>query len=446
MNEIIAFIPLVVLIVGAVITKRIAECLMVASFLGAVFVYKGDFFQGYIDMIYDTLSNSSYQFVVIILVGFGALIKLFQESGSFLGLGSLLSRYAKGPKAPMVISWLAGFIMFVDDYLSTLAISFAMRGTTDINRIPREHLAFQTNLMAVSVCVVIPFSSWIAFTVGLLTEQGLGYSDYLGAIPYAFYPMLIIVLCLLLDVGIIPKVGPLKKAYVRVDSGGDVLVKEELEESLVDIEESENTKESSALNALIPIVVLVVTVILCDNDLVHGLLATLVVQGILYISQKIMSVKDFVGYIFEGAKSMATMLIIICFAFMLSSANKTLGFFDILISGIGDNVSPTLLPILVFLLVAGATFATAGYWLMQVIAIPIFIPLAIAMSVNPSIVIAAIMSGVTLGCNLCFYADPVFMTAAGTGVPNMKLVKLSVPYVLGAGLLAAVGFVVVGLV
>ena len=63
LETIIAFIPLTVLIIGALTTKRIAETMVVASFLGAVFLYKSNFFSGYIDMIYQTLSNSSYQFV-----------------------------------------------------------------------------------------------------------------------------------------------------------------------------------------------------------------------------------------------------------------------------------------------------------------------------------------------------------------------------------------------
>ena len=54
LETIIAFIPLTVLIIGALTTKRIAETMVVASFLGAVFLYKSNFFSGYIDMIYQT--------------------------------------------------------------------------------------------------------------------------------------------------------------------------------------------------------------------------------------------------------------------------------------------------------------------------------------------------------------------------------------------------------
>lgn len=80
---------------------------------------------------------------------------------------------------------------------------------------------------------------------------------------------------------------------------------------------------------------------------------------------------------------MVSLAIIICFAFMLCSANEGLGLFDIIISGVGSTVPPALMPAIVFLVVAFTTFATSGYWMVQIISIPIFIPLAFSMGINP---------------------------------------------------------------
>ena len=143
---------------------------------------------------------------------------------------------------------------------------------------------------------------------------------------------------------------------------------------------------------------------------------------------------------------MCSMAIVICFAFMLSSANRELGFFEILIGALERWLSPTLLPVLTFITVAFATFATSGYWIMQVLSIPIFIPLAFTMGINPAIIIAAIMSGVTCGCNCCFYADPIFMTSAGTGLSNMKIVKTTAPYAIFAAVLTAIGYLIIGFI
>ena len=444
-DNIIAFIPIIVLMTGALLTKKIAEMMIIASFLGAIFVYKGNFFSGYIDMMYQTLSNESYQFVIIILMCFGAMIRLFQDSGSMAGFGKAVSKIADGPKKPLIMAWVMSCLMFIDDYLSTLVVPFSMKGLTDSNRIPREHLGMQVNIMSACLCVVIPFSCWTAFTVGLLGEHGVTYNQYVEGIPFMIYPIICIIMCMILIFGG-PRVGELKKAYNRVNAGGPVYQEEKVDKSLVNIEMNDTGKEAPAINAILPIIVLVGVSIAFGNSLVHGLIATLVVQFVMYAVQKLMTFRELMDSFFEGAKSMCSMAIVICFAFMLSSANRELGFFEILIGALQRWLSPTLLPVLTFVTVAFATFATSGYWIMQVLSIPIFIPLAFTMGINPAIIIAAIMSGVTCGCNCCFYADPIFMTSAGTGLSNIKIVKTTAPYAIFAGGLTAIGYLIIGFI
>ncbi|GAB1476415.1 Na+/H+ antiporter NhaC family protein [Bacillota bacterium] len=438
-------IPISVLVVGALLTKKIAEMMVTASLLGAIFVHKANFFSGYIEMMYGVLTNPSYQFVLIVLMCFGALIRHFQMSGALLGFGKIMSKLAGGPKRPLLIAWGMAFLMFIDDYIGTLAVAFGMKEVTDKSGIPREHLAYQVGSMSPSVCVLTPFSSWVAFTVGLISMHGLGFSDYLRAIPFMFFPIFTIIVCVLVALGIIPKIGLLKKSYDRVAQGGDVLVKENQGVSIVDLDISVEKNPSSPLNFIIPIIVMVLVTMLYDNDLVHGLFAAIAVQGLMYISQKLMTSVEFVSNCFEGAKTMSNIAIIVFFAFILNSANQTIGFTDFFIGGIGKSVPVYLLPLAVFLIVGFTTFATAGYWVVQVITIPIFIPLATETGLNPSIVIAAIMSGVTFGGILCFYSDIIFMTAAGTGVANLRQVKVAAPYVLGTALLAAICFIIAGM-
>ena len=44
----------------------------------------------------------------------------------------------------------------------------------------------------------------------LVSEYGLGFQDYLRAIPYMFYPLAMMLLCLLLALGVFPKLGVLR--------------------------------------------------------------------------------------------------------------------------------------------------------------------------------------------------------------------------------------------
>ena len=102
----IACIPMIVLIVGALVTKRIAEMMVLASFIAAILVYKEQFFTGYIELMYGVLSTRSYQFVLIVLMGFGGMIRLLQHSGAIVGFGNLLTKGAKGQKRTLMTAWI----------------------------------------------------------------------------------------------------------------------------------------------------------------------------------------------------------------------------------------------------------------------------------------------------------------------------------------------------
>lgn len=445
LHNILAFAPLVLLIAMALITKKMAESMVISVFFATILLYRQNSLDGFLDMAYDVLADSSFQFVLFVMIGFGGLITLFQESGALMGFRDFLDKYASGSKKSMFLAWIMSFIMFVDEYLNALTVTFSMRDITDKSGIPREHLAFQAHAMACCLCMTIPFTSWTAFTVGLISEYGLGFYDYVESIPYMFFPLLMLVLCLLLIFGLFPKVGEMKRAYQRVENGGPALLIDEKADKLVDVGSVDEEKVSSALNAIIPLVVLIAGVLLCDNDLLHGLVLALLAQFVLYVGQKIMTLAKFFENFFNGAKSMTSLAIVIGFGFILSRENRDLGMFDILINGFGGKVPAFLLPLIAFILVGLTTFAVGSCWVVMTISIPIFMPVALSCGVPPVQMIAAVMSGVAMGFSLCFYADTVFMTTAGTGVSNIAIIKTTIPYAIGIIILTAIGFVICGI-
>lgn len=445
LHNILAFAPLILLIAMALITKKMAESMVISVFFATILLYRQNSLDGFLDMAYDVLADSSFQFVLFVMIGFGGLITLFQESGALMGFRDFLDKYASGPKKSMFLAWVMSFIMFVDEYLNALTVTFSMRDITDKSGIPREHLAFQAHAMACCLCMTIPFTSWTAFTVGLISEYGLGFYDYVESIPYMFFPLLMLVLCLLLIFGLFPKVGEMKRAYQRVENGGPALLIYEKADKLVDVGSVDEEKVSSALNAIIPLVVLIAGVLLCDNDFLHGLVLALLAQFVLYVGQKIMTLAEFFENFFNGAKSMTSLAIVIGFGFILSRENRDLGKFDILINGFGGKVPAFLLPLIAFILVGLTTFAVGSCWVVMTISIPIFMPIALSCGVPPVQMIAAVMSGVAMGFSLCFYADTVFMTTAGTGVSNIAIIKTTIPYAIGIIILTAIGFVICGI-
>lgn len=445
LHSIAAFLPLTVLLVLALLTKKMAESMTAATLLAMLLLHKGNILSGTIDDFYDTLTDSSFQFVIILMMVFGGVIELFQRSGGLMGFGNFVSEYAVGKHKPLVLSWIMSVLMFPDEYLNSITVSFSMRDITDRNGISREHLAFQVHAMACCICVLLPFTSWIGFILSLISEFDMSFTDYVKAIPMMIYPILLMALCLLLAVGAAPKVGVLKKADARIAAGGPAFQEEKEHGSLVDVSDNSDMTATSPLNALLPIIALIAGVLAFDNDLIHGLFIALAVQFVMYTSQRIMTVSGFFETFFAGAKSMTTLTIVLFLGFTLSSANKELGFFDIVIGSVGGAIPGFLLPAIAFLLTGFCVFAIGGCWVVMLITVPLFVPMAIAAGVAPTLILAAVLSGITMGYGLCLYGDTVFMTTLGTGVSNITVIKSTIPYSIVLIIISVIGFTALGL-
>lgn len=444
MSQIIILLPLATLLVLAVWTRKMAEAMVAAAALAMVILHKGNVIEGTIASFYRALSDDSLQFCIIFLIAFGSIIRLLQESGGLQGFARFMSRFIRGPRSALFFCWIIAGTLFVDEYLNTLTVGFTMRGITDRCRIPREHLAFQVNAMACALVLIVPFTSWTGFTIKLIEKEGMGFVEYVQAIAVMFYPVIAVVLCLLLALGLFPRLGALKKAYARVETGGPVYVPEEQGKSILEFAELDEGKISSPLNLLLPLVVIVGGAMWFDKNMLVGLLLGLVCQFLLYLPQRLMSVSMFFDFFFQGASSMLTLIMVLFFGFVLGDANEQMGVFDLVVGLASASVPAWVIPALTFLMVAALVFTTGTCWVVMLITIPIFLPLAAEAGVSTVLTLGALMSGVGMGYNLCFYADTMFLTAAGTGVNNMGVVRVSLPYAAIVGGLSLVCYLAAG--
>ena len=92
------------------------------------------------------------------------------------------------------------------------------------------------------------------------------------------------------------------------------------------------------------------------------------------------------------------------------------------------------------------SFAMGDGWSLMIISMPIFIPMAQQTGLNPSIAVGALLSGANFGETMCLQSDALFMTYAGTGVPNITQIKTALPYVTMAVLISCAGYLLVGLI
>ena len=101
----LSLVPILVLIIGVVMTKKMLEMLFISSTLAAIIMYNTGFFKGYVEMMYSTLQNSTYELILFILFGVGAMIELFQASGAMGGFAKAVSKHVDSSKKAVLATW-----------------------------------------------------------------------------------------------------------------------------------------------------------------------------------------------------------------------------------------------------------------------------------------------------------------------------------------------------
>ena len=191
----IAIIITILIIVSAVKTKKCVECMTAGSLVAAVFAYKSHFLTGWHGVLQKTMSDNIW--VILVCLLFGGLISLLTASKGSFGFSKYLSRLCTNQKRTLLVTYLMGILIFVDDYLNVLSIGACMKKISDDKKIPRETLAYMLDSTGAPVCVLIPISTWAVFYANLFYGQdsiqalncATPISAYIKAIPFCFYPI-----------------------------------------------------------------------------------------------------------------------------------------------------------------------------------------------------------------------------------------------------------------
>ena len=128
--------------------------------------------------------------------------------------------------------------------------------------------------------------------------------------------------------------------------------------------------------------------------------------------------------------------------FLLKEVNDGLGLTAYLIETVEPLMTPRLLPAVTFLTMSFVAFATASFWGIFAVAIPIVLPLADAVGAEMPLVIGALISASAFGSHACFYGDSTVLAARGAGCGVVEHALTQLPYALFAAALAAGGFLV----
>lgn len=443
---ILSLLPVCVVIVSAIITKRALEPLILGTLVGFIIIAKQNFVVAYLDSLYGELGESSYFIIVFGL--FGIYIHMLEKANAISGFTRLGLKFANNKKKTGFLAWIMGIIFFLDNYFSILGAGISNRKIADENRMSREMFAFAINAVACCTCVLVPLSLWGVFMSGQIeTTLGLpagsGLADIIKSIPFMFFAWILLIFVLLYQFRIIKPFGLMKKAEYRAETTG-VLLPDDLAEEASSSEEEEKA-ETSIWNFVIPMAALI-AVTLITQELTYGLIVGIVLCFILYIPQKLVGFSEAFDAICRGFEEMFVVTAIVISAFVLQNANDELGLAPFVVNSVVDVITAPLLPVIAFVILMVLGFVTGSFWGMAAVCFPIMLPLADALGANLYLTIGAVIAGCAAGSATCFYGDSVTLTCGIAKIRNIDYLRNALPMLVPPIVLTMIVYVIAGFV
>lgn len=448
---ILTLIPPIVIVVWAVVTKKTFSALIIGTVLCYIFMYGINFFTPAIDGMYAVLMDGDTVWVICLTIFIGVFIQLVTNSGGVDALTQYILRFATNRRRTLLSTFILGLCFFIGDVSNIGTVGAAMKKTCDRNKVPREALAYVLDSTAAPVCIMVPISSWGVYFAGIfMAEESLNFtgaalSNYVHVIPFMFYSMAAILVVGLFSGNLLPKFGMMKRAYERVDNGGDVYSDNSayLNEGDSSADEIEKIPPWKCLLFIIPLIILIIWAV--KGLFMEGAVISIGIMAIIYIPAKIMTLSEFCNHCMAGFRNMISPIIIIVGAFMVRDALVAMGMPEYISGAVGGILNPVLFPAIVFVVVGTLSFTTGSNWGVPAVMVPIIVPLALSIGCDPYIVLAAIGCGGCFGSHACFYSDATVFTSAVCKIENMDHALSQLPYCLLSAGIATMAYIVAGI-
>ncbi|MFA7645252.1 MAG: hypothetical protein WCX92_08655, partial [Thermovirgaceae bacterium] len=223
----VSLLPVTVLLVAVIVTRRALESLLIAIAVGFMLKDGLSFFPSMLDTVYSVMQDPTIGFVILLCSVMGAFVAVLDHSGGTKGFGDWVSSRVSTRRGVLLGTWLMSLFIFIDDFLISLTLGICMTPSADRYKVPREMTAYVVNSSAAPVASLVPISAWAVFIAALLEKYlalpaGEGLALFVRTIPFNFYAWFAFFMVPLVVTGIVPVIGPMRQAEERVRRTGEL--------------------------------------------------------------------------------------------------------------------------------------------------------------------------------------------------------------------------------
>lgn len=450
---ILCLLPIAVMLAVAVITRKCISSMVIAILVGCVIIGGTGWFTTFIDQVYTTGCNEDTVWIVCLMCTVGVLVALFQASGGSHVLVKIVEKKVKSERNLYLWSWLLSALLFIDDMMRSSVIG-QMTPLFDRFKVPRASVAYYIDSTSTTVTSLVPLTNWAVFFQGVfagfveLEYLGSGFDIYVKTIPFNFYAIAALLVCFGFTMGWVPKLGGMKKAYERIQATGELYSKESaaLNPEIKAGTEEQDAKAPIRLGVFIAGIVILTVSIMVTGDVLSGFfIGIFSMVGLLFVT-RLCTWKEIMAAAIEGEARIIQMPLISFFVYMFKDIVTTLKVPEYVISICEGFLSPTFFPLITFIACAVLTFCSGSTWGVTVVYALVAVPLSVSIGADPVVVLAAILSGEAFGAHICFYCDYTVFASAMAKIDNIEHAFTQIPYGLIGGALAALGFLITGIV
>ena len=475
-----SLLPPIVAIGLALITKEVYSSLFIGILTGGILsaVNAGTGFEGMFNIIVQdgfiaNLADSYNVGILIFLVVLGTIVVLMNKAGGSLAYGEWAAAHIKNRAGASIATFFLGVLIFVDDYFNCLTVGSVMRPVTDKYKISRSKLAYIIDSTAAPVCIIAPISSWAAAVSG--TVEGVnGIQLFVKTIPYNLYALLTLIMVILVSsTGF--DFGLMKQHEINAEKG-DLFTSRN---TVYAEDDKPSHTKGKVIDLILPVVILIALCVIgmiytggffsgkdfinsfADCDASYGLslgsIAALIVTIGYFLCRKVLTFTECMDSVVVGFKQMVPAILILTFAWTLKTMT---GFLEagVFVSGLveGATVLEVLLPLILFVVAIGLSFATGTSWGTFGILIPIvtsvFSNELAAVSTGGDIpemtiiCISACLAGAVCGDHCSPISDTTIMASTGAQCDHVNHVSTQLPYAITVAAVSAVGYLLSGFV
>jgi Na+/H+ antiporter NhaC len=466
----LSVLPPLLTIALAVWSKRIIPSLLAGLLLGGYLLDRRitGGFETAVDQIVSTLTDKDSLQVLLFLYLFSGLIGIMKKSGGIQAFSALAGNHVASKKGVFYVLWALIPVTFIDCGFRIVGAGSITRPLAEKNGIASARLAFMLNNTASPVVELIPIATtYVGFNVAIITlglrsagvsDQTSAYSIWLRAIPLEFFSLVVIAITFLsvfytfrkedksLDASA-PHTAP-AKTHMAMDATPPVI-------------------EPRIVNLVLPMLTVIGLSIFffwffgfvrsSDSSLIRAITSTepnramlvalfisVFVTAIFYAFQNY-GIKEMVPDVISGGNEIMPTLVILAVAWPLAAVSQELGMNVFIRELVGSSLPVWSVAVTLFILSASVTYFIGSGWGAASLIMPFAIPLAVSVGASVPLCVAAVITGGTFGDVTSPVAGMTNMSSNVAHADHAKYLRYAAPYNFAAAGMAAILYLVAGL-